>query len=265
MKKHDSMVMLAVVAAVVVAVPPGVSAQPVRNVATWNTFRNTSGTDANDFRFTASNPMIDMTVYDTSGARPARISLNPPAGTFPAASVDLNLFVPVGSPGSVEVKVVAPQGTRYDPDNTYFTFNGAALRTQVASLVPNLMNLGGNNYEVVLTNVNSAPVTISSLVYGSNDPGNPYQDNYVPGGNLVSITPPSSPLAAGGTLTYDFTANPLLAVSFTDVIALSSDPSNQFTDIVAVRSVPEPSTVILLATGLLGLLGYGWRRRCGPR
>jgi hypothetical protein len=113
--------------------------------------------------------------------------------------------------------------------------------------------------------VNGAPVTISSLVYGSNDPGNPFQDTYVPGGNLVSITPPSNPLAAGATLTYDFTANPLLAVSFTDVIALSSDPSNQFTDITAVRSVPEPSTVVLLATGLLGLLRYAWRRRSGPR
>jgi hypothetical protein len=26
-------------------------------------------------------------------------------------------------------------------------------------------------------------------------------------------------------------------------------------------SVPGPSTVLLLATGLAGLLGYGWRRK----
>ena len=31
--------------------------------------------------------------------------------------------------------------------------------------------------------------------------------------------------------------------------------------IAAASSVPEPTTVVLLTTGLLGLLAYAWRRR----
>jgi len=34
---------------------------------------------------------------------------------------------------------------------------------------------------------------------------------------------------------------------------------------VAVNLVPEPGTFTLLITGAIGLLGYGWRRRCGAK
>ena len=31
--------------------------------------------------------------------------------------------------------------------------------------------------------------------------------------------------------------------------------------IISVDSIPEPSTITLLATGLIGLLAYAWRKR----
>jgi len=38
----------------------------------------------------------------------------------------------------------------------------------------------------------------------------------------------------------------------------------EFTVVVqSDRDVPQPSTWLLLATGIVGMLAYGWRRRCG--
>lgn len=46
--------------------------------------------------------------------------------------------------------------------------------------------------------------------------------------------------------------------------SVGGDPLSYFSaqlDITTLEEVPEPSTWLLLATGLVGLLGYGWRRR----
>ena len=109
----------------------------------------------------------------------------------------------------------------------HFSRLAEQVQTAALTLAPDLINLGGNNWQVTLTNVNDASVTVSSLVYGFDDPGNPYGGGYEPGGALVSITPPTTPLLSGQTLTEDFTASPNFMVSFSDVIALASDPSDR--------------------------------------
>ena len=70
----------------------------------------------------------------------------------------------------------------------------------------------------------------------------------VPGSCAVrSNTRPSlsARIASSGT---DFNVHPTLAGYA--VIA----------DQVILATAPEPSSLVLLATGLLGVLGYGWRR-----
>jgi hypothetical protein len=226
-----------------------------------NTFENTSGIVPDDFQYTTTNnPIVKMEVYNrrANGIVGAKISTDPAAGTYPvAANTPLDLSIKMPALSKVYVQVIAEEGTRYDATKTFFTFGGAAVRTAALTLAPDLINLGGNNWQVTLTNVNDAPVTISSLVYGFDDPGNPYGGGYVPGGTLVPIIPPTTPLLPGQMLTEDFTASPNFTVSFSDIVALSSAPSDQFLDVVAVR-IPEPSTWAMMLVGFvsLGLARY---------
>ncbi len=85
-----------------------------------------------------------------------------------------------------------------------------------------------------------------------------------------------------GTLTTaTFTLSAATALTVTDFTSLASTPNNTFPVYVAVHfqetaifnatsetvgggsgiHAPEPSTILLLGTGLAGLLGYHWRRR----
>jgi hypothetical protein len=80
------------------------------------------------------------------------------------------------------------------------------------------------------------------------------------------------------TYSYEFTATAAdaansYAVGFLSGISLESGfeyagatgGSTFGIDSVALRAVPEPTTIVLLGTGLLGLLAYAWRKRkCVP-
>ena len=65
-------------------------------------------------------------------------------------------------------------------------------------------------------------------------------------------------VANGGSLA-DFDSGTLSVTNF-----FNAGDVGTFTAIVENRAnaaVPEPSTLLLFGTGILGLLGYGWRRR----
>jgi hypothetical protein len=228
-----------------------------------HTFENTSGIDPNDFQFTTTNnDFVRMEVYNRTpmGNLGFKISKDPPAGTYPTKSLDLAIVKPATN--KVYVQIIAPEGTRYDPEKTFFTFDGEEIRTRSLTLAPDLKNLGGDNWSVVLTNTNDEPITISSLTYGINDPNNPYAGGYVPGGTLVSITPPDTPLMPGASLLTFFTGDPKLTVSFSVEFTASSEPSNPFLDIVAMRISEPPSlTIFGLAFLLLGVWQFGRMHR----
>lgn len=63
---------------------------------------------------------------------------------------------------------------------------------------------------------------------------------------------------AVGTSTLNLIIN---ALGDADGNVLTADVSGGAITVRAPTSVPEPGTWLLLATGVVGLLGYGWRRR----
>jgi hypothetical protein len=226
----------------------------------WKTYKNTSGADADDFRLTASKGSIaDARVYQPAGPgkeKTAPISKIPNPDPFPTMSVDLDFSMPVGDGGKAAVKIGFPKGmpVTLDPAKTGFTKKGVLVSSDSLTLAPEIMNLGGNKFEVVLTNVNGSFVNASSVTIMYDDPGNPnLLDTWTPGGSMLSITQPTNPLAPGATVDYFFSAIPYLTVSVSDVVALTSAPDDTFFDLAATSGVPEASTWSMMLLGFGGL------------
>jgi hypothetical protein len=141
-----------------------------------------------------------------------------------------------------------------NPAMTGFTKNGTLVVSDLLTMAPQLKNLGGNNFEVMLTNVNGSFVDVSSVAIRYNDTGNPnLLDTWIPGGSMLSITQPMNPIAPGTTVDYFFSAIPYLTVSASDVVALTSTPGDTFFDLAATSNVPETSTWSMMLLGFGGL------------
>ena len=63
------------------------------------------------------------------------------------------------------------------------------------------------------------------------------------------------PSNAGWTLTYAFDIN-----DSGQIVGMGINPHGQ-QDAFLLNPVPEPSTLVLLAVGAGGLIGYRWRRK----
>jgi hypothetical protein len=76
-------------------------------------------------------------------------------------------------------------------------------------------------------------------------------------------TPGVAPSVASATTTAQVTHNPISGIHIEGDFAANFDEirvGTTFADSIG-QAVPEPSTCILCATGLIGLLAYAWRKR----
>ena len=101
--------------------------------------------------------------------------------------------------------------------------------------------------------------------------GGPLKVGFQYGPGLLFGHPVLNPDGLGVVRIANGTVQPLLDQSFNDpgafMISASYEPPsrgsglNQFGFFAVIQAIPEPSTYLLLSTGLLGIFGYTWRKR----
>ena len=109
-------------------------------------------------------------------------------------------------------------------------------------------------------------------LYWVSDPSNPWapgQYNIIrtlAGENIVvqNLDVSGDPNGQWQTLTYDFEVDPAVVPEgkyFYNWIIAQSYEGHIIVGEVSTQLIPEPSALAILATGLLGLLAYAWRKR----
>lgn len=246
------------------------------------TFTNSSGMDANDLELT-----FKQTISKTSTAFPPfsdnTLSKNKKTITFIDGTVEKN--------GKVKAILNFPNAKQADLTKAQWSFpnkNGKAVpnvNIPNADIQLGMINNGGNGALVSLTNEEpTANVFITNFALATDVPGSLFTDSPsalaalaandmffslgtpVTSDPVSGMTIPSSfELIPGQTVAFNYGAvSPQDYIEVTYTSDFSSTPSPFAVPVTAAASpaVPEPSTIVLIGSGALTLLGYArWRRK----
>ena len=135
---------------------------------------------------------------------------------------------------------------------------------------------GNQSLEVDATTFDTVSQTVNGLTvgqkyllfwaYGDRPTSGPQQLDAYFGGNLVTIDADTPATDGNSSLVWFPQSFTITATSTSEVLSFAAVdvgglPSygNEI-DAVSLGEIPEPATLLLLAPGLIGLLGLGWRR-----
>ncbi len=216
------------------------------------TWKNTSTDTATDFQILTSGPVsITIRLPPVPPNKEGQVIADAEIKASGATRLDLGLTSNV-APGGKATVTLSGKGAA---TGLYTKNAGVVISTESLSMAPTLDSLGGNKYQLVFVNNNGAAVDLTSLAVSYNNTGDPTSPDFTPNGTPLVFTPPSNPILPGETFTSPiFQANLSLPVFGSDTVALDSAPTDLFPENWSFTSVPEPSTLVLAAIGMAGMI-----------
>lgn len=234
------------------------------------TIQNNTGQDVNDVRVTFDNQTREARL--TTRTEPPRTQRGGLSSDLTQATFAQNTFGTLADKGKVDIdfdnsrttiidnpasRITSGRWTEDGNDIGNITIAGEPLRLS--------FNLTTGEAIVTVSNHDPFPIMYSDIAFFvDNDNANFNIDNFlVPTGTSVPGLPTSITLSPSGSTTFSFElSDPRDYVLGLANVASIDDPNNFFAVATAeVAEIPEPGTLMLFSTGILGLLGYSWQRR----
>jgi hypothetical protein len=175
-------------------------------------------------------------------------------------------------PTALGILISTTQGfeTASKLSDTFWTLDGNPIKgafkfTVVGEPMEIAYNSNGHGATATLFDPESFSVVYSDIKpYKNNNLSNLTIDSYLtPTGSLVGGLPSTITLNPGDSMTLSFgTVDPSTYQLALANVAAASEPSNLFS-VASALSVPEPSTLVLLVIGTLGVIGCSRRVASG--